>query len=441
MNRIVTMLNTFSSVIPYFKFNPSNVIIDNFVFKLHYRYTFIVLIVATILVTSRQYIGEHIKCISDSIPAHVINTFCFFTTTFTVVRHLNNTALDAGAIFQPGIGPFDSQEEPIKRHAYYQWVPFVLFGQALCFYVPHVLWKTWEGGRIKALVFDLKVVGLTRFLKCQSLEKAKLNLPSLKQAESRVRDIRRTMVDRMRINRSWGAHLVLAEALNLMNVVLQIHLTNRFLGGAFYSLGPKVWQERWRDQMDALDVVFPKVTKCHFHKFGPSGSLQIHDTLCVMALNIVNEKIYTILWFWYGFVLTATSLGIIWRIFTLFMFKNKHFSFYAFSYAKPSKFDRHELEAVVKKCNFSNWMFLFFLASNLSEFLFGKVIYQLSDEFTACPLMENEMNAALVGEREDDDPSHHYPTLPLDSVDSAKRVRESPQTSKASYVLEKEKIK
>lgn len=53
--------------------------------------------------------------------------------------------MSAGAIFQPGIGPYETQEEPIKRHAYYQWVPFVLFGQALCFYIPHFLWKSWEG--------------------------------------------------------------------------------------------------------------------------------------------------------------------------------------------------------------------------------------------------------------------------------------------------------
>lgn len=34
----------------------------------------------------RQYIGEHIRCITGGgIPDHVVNTFCFFTTTFTVV--------------------------------------------------------------------------------------------------------------------------------------------------------------------------------------------------------------------------------------------------------------------------------------------------------------------------------------------------------------------
>jgi hypothetical protein len=29
--------------------------------------------------------------------------------------------------------------------------------------------------------------------------------------------------------------------------------------------------------MDTLDIVFPKVTKCHFHKYGASGSIQKHD--------------------------------------------------------------------------------------------------------------------------------------------------------------------
>lgn len=34
----------------------------------------------------RQYIGDHIKCIFDGkIPEAVINSFCFFTPTFTVV--------------------------------------------------------------------------------------------------------------------------------------------------------------------------------------------------------------------------------------------------------------------------------------------------------------------------------------------------------------------
>lgn len=47
-----------------------------------------------------------------------------------------------------------------------------------------------------------------------------------------------------------------------------------------------------------MDRVFPKVAKCTFHMSGASGSLETHDGLCVLPLNIFNEKIYIFLWFW-----------------------------------------------------------------------------------------------------------------------------------------------
>ncbi|KAL9880567.1 innexin inx7 [Glossina fuscipes] len=411
------MLHAFSAVSPYLKFNPKRVTIDNTIFKLHYRWTFIILIVATILVCSRQYFGEHIKCISDTVPVHVINTYCFFTSTFTVVRHLNNTALSNGAIFQPGIGPYEIYEEPIKRHAYYQWVPFLLFGQALCFYIPHFLWKTWEGGRIKALVYGLKMVSLSKYLKERSLKYGQLSMPCLEETECRIKDIRRSMIERMRLNNSWGAHMVFAELLNLLNLMLQIYWTNLFLGGAFYSLGAKVYAERWTEQMDALDIVFPKVTKCHFHKYGSSGSLQMHDTLCVMALNIINEKIYTILWFWYAFLFLFTLLGLVWRASTFLFYKNIKFTRISFYWAKPGKIDDHELTAVIKKCNFSNWTYLFFLRSNLSEFVFNKVIYHLSSEFPS-EQRENVINAAKLSPKDDDLGPSRLQTLRIDEIGS-----------------------
>ena len=33
--------------------------------------------------------------------------------------------------------------------AYYQWVPFMLFLQSIMFYLPHIIYKGVEGGKIK----------------------------------------------------------------------------------------------------------------------------------------------------------------------------------------------------------------------------------------------------------------------------------------------------
>lgn len=79
------------------------------------------------------------------------------------VRHLNETMLKYSAIPHPGIGPIYPTDE-IQHHAYYQWVPFVLFAQAICFYLPHLLWRTWEGGKIKSLVIGLQLVLLSKHL-------------------------------------------------------------------------------------------------------------------------------------------------------------------------------------------------------------------------------------------------------------------------------------
>ncbi len=59
------------------------------------------------------------------------------------------------------------------------------------------------------------------------------------------------------------------------------------------------------DRLDPMHTVFPKVTKCTFHKYAATGSVEDHDGLCVLSLNVINEKIFIMLWFW--LVLLATT--------------------------------------------------------------------------------------------------------------------------------------
>lgn len=53
---------------------------------------------------------------------------------------------------------------------------------------------------------------------------------------------------------------MLCEAANLLNVVLQIYITDKFLSGQFINLGADVWREGLESSVDPLDEVFPKVT-------------------------------------------------------------------------------------------------------------------------------------------------------------------------------------
>ena len=57
------MFAGFESVKPLFKLD--TICIDNNVFRLHYKATFISLLIASILVTAKQYIGDPIDCMGQ----------------------------------------------------------------------------------------------------------------------------------------------------------------------------------------------------------------------------------------------------------------------------------------------------------------------------------------------------------------------------------------
>ena len=100
----------------------------------------------------------------------------------------------------------------------------------------------------------------------------------------------------------------------------QLFLMDRFLDGTFFTFGIEVISFAMRDEEDRVDPViyiFPRMTKCTFHKFGSSGNIESHDALCILPINIVNEKIYVFLWFWYMALIAWTCIFFCFRIVTI----------------------------------------------------------------------------------------------------------------------------
>lgn len=145
-------------------------------------------------------------------------------------------------------------------------------------------------------------------------------LPSNDMIKCRISLIKNDFYKHIRVNKKFARCLILCELLNLINLIVQVYYTNVFLAGQFYSLGFKFMADDFTGSMDVLDVVFPKITKCDFFKYGHSGSIQKHDALCVLALNIIHEKIYVVLWFWYCIMFVVTIGSVAWRLMTLIFF-------------------------------------------------------------------------------------------------------------------------
>jgi len=280
--------------------------IDNFAFKLHYRATFVVLLICLTLVSARQYIGDPIDCIADGVPGGTMNLYCWIHSTFSVPGMFGRMEDEYGVgapldvnkeTPHPGVGP---EGEEAVYHKYYQWVVFVLFIQAAMFHLPRLFWKHCEGGLMAMLVGNLT---------------DPMMIINQSQRSDRIQFIKKYFKESEKTHGSYAAKFFLCEILCLVNVIGQMYLTDSFLGGTFMNYGSEVFSMTfgYSEGPDPMNRAFPKVTKCTFRKYGPSGTVTKHDGLCVLALNIINEKIYVFLWFWFVGVAIMSALAIIYR--------------------------------------------------------------------------------------------------------------------------------
>ena len=184
------------------------------------------------LLSLQRYVGDPIDCfISNNekspVTAKVLDTYCWIHSTHTLPNE------KTGPI--PGLGT-PKEGEPIKYHKYYQWVGFFLLFQAICFYLPRMIWKYWEIGRMKSLVEDLK----------QTV------IPS--DVERRAKQ---NMIDYLFINvnqhRTYATAYFVCELLNAINIVGQIFFVDTFLGGEFTEYGGNVLSQTGMDPEDRTD--------------------------------------------------------------------------------------------------------------------------------------------------------------------------------------------
>lgn len=367
-------------------------LIDNTTFRLHYQYTFALLCIASLLQTAKQYFGDPIDCIVDGVPESVFKTYCWIHGTFTLPSQL--TGRDGRDRPHPGIGPYPGPDPNLIkvtedgdeiRHAWYQWVVFVLFFQAILCYIPHFLWKSWEGGKLSMLL--------------QNLDQR-----TLENDPDHTKDKRNVIVNyivrNLRTHNFYVYKFIFCEFLNLVNIIGQMYLMDAFFGGLFTTYGSEVVRMtglEMEDRVDPMAKVFPKMSKCTFHKYGPSGTIQSHDGLCILPINIINEKIYVFIWFWYVALIVWTSIFFVFRCITVF----SRYSRYLVFCGRSKSSNRGDIALVMDKFWFGDWFIVMQLCKNMDPNVFHDLVTDLRDRMDPKRNDNLEMRNA------------NYPTLPL----------------------------
>ena len=289
---------------------------------------------------------------------------------------------DGSSLTKVGVGPGHPELDKKKHISYYQWVPIVLFLQGVLFYVPHWIWKMFEDHRIRRLINGMVEPGLEE-----------------KKRRQRQELVVRYLVESKGSNEWYAYQYVFCEILNFVNVILNLALTDKLLGGDFFQFGTRLINYDPEDptSVDPSHYTFPKQTKCDFKLYGASGTVVKQDSLCILAINIFNEKLYAILWFWFVLLGLVTGLNLLWR---LAMIISPTLRVWVLQ-TKDHTHDIGNLTVVTNVVNgisFSDFFFVWLFTKNLNGMVLFDFLRQYSSEAAADLAPKN--NPRL------------YPTLP-----------------------------
>jgi hypothetical protein len=358
--RQIRALTTFGTTL--FDFRIDNVSVDNIIFKLHSRVTVLILLCGTVFVTMRQHFGEPIECLSSrsDVSQKLLQHYCWIESTFSISDA--SSKIVGTEVAYPGLKTHQPEHGERKiYHKYYQWVFFVLLIQSIMFYVPKYMWKAKEDRRLRKMITELKLKHIHAF---SDFDRQRL-----------LQDL----ADSLLIGNDYFHFFVFCELVYFIHLLFQIWFTNVFLGGTFYTFGIDWLSYAHRDdntgiRFDPLVKVFPRMTKCTFHKFGVSGSIEVHDALCFLPLNIVNEKVYLILWFWFLVLIIVT---IVFMIYHMLLILCRRFRYRRLRAIAPST-NRKDLQRLTTRVG--NWFILQFVATHMKPSHFRDLIQELMKE-------------------------------------------------------------
>jgi len=254
--------------------------------------------------------------------------------------------------------------------------------QAALFYLPRKIWKTCEGGLMASFGRDAKRLVILRGDFEGGEEKGGL------VKEDIARKYSAYFQSILHHNNGYFIQFLLCEVLNLIVVIANIYLTDFFLGGRFMRYGSQVMKYLGHEQAARHDLpnpmctVFPTVTSCTFHSVGTAAGEQKFNSLCILSLNIVNEKVFLFLWFWFFGLTILTGLHLVFRLTCITIPPLRCLLLLGRSRAFTQG-DLVTCRQVLDHCYLGDWFVLYQLCKNSNSYFFRYLLRSLEKSFSA----------------------------------------------------------
>ena len=243
--------------------------------------------------------------------------------------------------------PLGSTEKRIDIH-YYLWVPMILLFQAFLFKSPNVIWQKLNKGngmnveRLVTLSSDTQMVSESKRIKI--IEDISHYIDRWIRANRQIRFgklscIRKSVsyFQMFTFSKREGTYLsslyLLMKLLYCANGILQYYLLTGLLNIDYNAYGWSLVKEIAVNGVPQESVYFPRITYCDFK------IRQLHNVLpltaqCILPINVLNEKMFAFLWFWFALVTALTIFNLLVWIYR--MFARESYVSYIFKYIKQA---------------------------------------------------------------------------------------------------------
>ncbi|XP_067934394.1 innexin unc-9-like [Watersipora subatra] len=295
---------------------------DDCVDRLNSRYTMFIFIVLGIIISTRQYVGDSISCWAPAEFSHewieYTNKICWISNTYYV-------PMDEAI-------PNRDDNKDVKI-AYYQWVPIVIFLQAILCLAPSMVWQTLNNqsginvNKIVSVVTGKKHGGYG--VGENTIKYIVKNLDRALRSQQEYRtgcfaNLRQSIARNCFIicGKRYGNYLIMlylfVKILYIANGIGQLFLLNAFLGDGYYLYGVEVVKDIAQGKNWTTSPRFPRVTLCDFDIRALGNRIHSYTVQCALPINLFNEKVYIFIWFWLVFISIATVLNFVLWMWTLF---------------------------------------------------------------------------------------------------------------------------
>jgi hypothetical protein len=259
-----------------------------------------------LIVTGSPFVFHRITCwvpaqFTGAYSAYT-NNYCWISNTYYIPS--NDTIPHS---------KFDRKQSEI---GYYQWTPLILLLFALGFYLPHILWcsmNTRSGIDIQYLIAKRNVQETVHAMEyyCQA------NEYNIHHKNRFFRSLLWTSGKRL------GNYLrsieIMVKLLYLINSFVQLILIHIILGQPGWFYGFDVWYNVFVKNSVLTDSpYFPRVTLCDL-RIREIGNLHHYTIQCVLPINMLNEKVFSLAWFWFIYIFISNLYSFISTLYQTFI--------------------------------------------------------------------------------------------------------------------------